>query len=676
MTTITKHIPLHISNPVHFVNTRLFQESGLKWTETYNKTGKGVYCSAPVNSKEYNDFWDTEEERIRNGYTVGGVRITGEHYAYLNYGIIKATVSTPTGVKKARGLPRFLDMDYYYYHELELAKLAGEGMIIAKARRKGFSFKGAFSMVYQYAFVRDSYSIVGAYELSYSQATMAMAVDMVNHLDEATAFAKRRLIDKSTSHIKSGYIEFQNGKAIEYGYKSEILCMGFKKTAFKSIGKSASIMLFEEAGKWDTLKASYEISKHLFKDGEIMIGTPIIFGTGGDMEKGTVDFCDMYYSPSAYGLRSYTNVYDENAVGECGYFVSDNWYKLPHVSNEGVSLLDNAKNSTLEKRKGLSGKSKGEQDLNKSQEPQTPQEAFTRSSGSVFPITLLKEQLSEITVKREYSNIVKSGYFKTDLKGKTIYDDDNRPIFIEGKDVMLEYPVKSGTNPKGSVIIIAEPVSKRPNMYDYIGGLDSYDLDKSNTGSLGALCIWKRYKAGDPHNDMLVATYVGRPDKAEEFYQIALDLVIYYNAITMFENQNKGVQVYFENKNKGHMLADTPDLFIKTIISRSTVNRGKGIHMTKAIKDAGEMLLRDWLLTQYTTRGEEIVYNTSKLYERATLQELVAYEDKGNYDRAIALFLIFIFMSNLAKVKAVVNDDEEATPNNWNLKAFITKQRA
>jgi tetratricopeptide (TPR) repeat protein len=213
-------------------------------------------------------------------------------------------------------------------------------------------------------------------------------------------------------------------------------------------------------------------------------------------------------------------------------------------------------------------------------------------------------------------------------------------------------------------------------MYDYIGGLDSYDLDKSNTGSLGALCIWKRYKAGDPHNDMLVATYVGRPDKAEEFYQIALDLVIYYNAITMFENQNKGVQVYFENKNKGHMLADTPDLFIKTIISRSTVNRGKGIHMTKAIKDAGEMLLRDWLLTQYTTRGEEIVYNTSKLYERATLQELVAYEDKGNYDRAIALFLIFIFMSNLAKVKAVVNDDEEATPNNWNLKAFITKQRA
>ena len=47
-------------------------------------------------------------------------------------------------------IPAFLDMDYYYYHELEKAKDNKEGIIVAKSRRKGFSFKGAFNTVYEY----------------------------------------------------------------------------------------------------------------------------------------------------------------------------------------------------------------------------------------------------------------------------------------------------------------------------------------------------------------------------------------------------------------------------------------------------------------------------------------------------------------------------------------------
>ena len=41
-------------------------------------------------------------------------------------------------------------MDYYWYHELEQAELNGEGMIVVKARRKGWSYKNAFGMAWKY----------------------------------------------------------------------------------------------------------------------------------------------------------------------------------------------------------------------------------------------------------------------------------------------------------------------------------------------------------------------------------------------------------------------------------------------------------------------------------------------------------------------------------------------
>jgi hypothetical protein len=256
------------------------------------------------------------------------------------------------------------------------------------------------------------------------------------------------------------------------------------------------------------------------------------------------------------------------------------------------------------------------------------------------------------------------------LKGNTILKE-GRPIFEETGETTLSFPLIVGDDTDGCIIIIAEPVETPAPRYLYIGGLDSYDMDKSQTGSLGALGIWKRYRAGDPHNDMLVATYVGRPKTANLFYQGCLELMLYYNAITLYENQNKGIQSYLENKGFAYLLADTPDLFVKSIITNSRVSRGKGIHMTKTIKDAGELLVRDWLLTEYTDGATNVI----KLYEKATISELIRYDNKNNFDRAIMLFLIFIFIENLAKVVVREREEDIATKNNdWNLSKALRRK--
>ena len=57
-----------------FVNTKLFSPviiDGL--------------CRAHPKSLEYRDWWAQERERCINGYSVGGVKITGDHYWYLNF---------------------------------------------------------------------------------------------------------------------------------------------------------------------------------------------------------------------------------------------------------------------------------------------------------------------------------------------------------------------------------------------------------------------------------------------------------------------------------------------------------------------------------------------------------------------------------------------------------------
>jgi len=164
-----------------FVNTREFS------CEAKNFLKNGYYTNSPAGTYAYREYWDEQTRRCLEGFEVGGVRITGPHYFYLNFTQIKATVKTGKLERKVLTFPSFLDMDYYYFDECELARENGQGMIVAKARRKGFSYKNGALCVHQYNFFRDSTSIIGAYLNEYGGATMAMALEMINFMNKHTA---------------------------------------------------------------------------------------------------------------------------------------------------------------------------------------------------------------------------------------------------------------------------------------------------------------------------------------------------------------------------------------------------------------------------------------------------------------------------------------------------------
>jgi hypothetical protein len=574
--------------------------------------------------------------------------------------------------------PRFLDMDYYFFHELELAKKNGQGMIVAKARRKGFSYKNAAICAYMYNFHRDSTSIIGAFLKEYSDNTMRMALEMVNFVNKHTAWRKRKDPDKK-DYIQARFKETIDGNSVWSGYNSRIFTLTFKDNFSAAIGKKAALFLFEEAGKWPNLIDSYMITAPTFRDGNVMIGIPIIFGTGGDMEGGTQDFAEMFYDPDKFFLRPYENIWDDGALGtQCGYFVDDMWYKpgevlMPNgtvyngVNEDGVSNREVAEFSIDKEREDIKkAKSRRTYEKHISQYCKTPREAFLRSSGNIFPAAELTKWLGRLETDNKAKNLGIPG---------ELYWDEEKVKFSPNLDLypIEKYPLKPDDEMEGAVVIWETPFKDNENNTPYgmyIAGTDPYDHDESTTNSLGSTFIYKTFQSFDKTYNMVVAEYTGRPPSAKEYYETVRKLLTYYNAKTLYENNLKGLKVYFEQKKCLSLLKEQPSI-LKDIVPNSKVHRGYGTHMSDSIKIQAEIYLRDWLLEKVAdgADGEDIL-NLHKLYSIPLVQELIAYNKEGNFDRVIALMLVMLHSQENHKVSVEKEYQGTFQDKFWTKKLF------
>ena len=209
---------------------------------------------------------------------------------------------------------------------------------------------------------------------------------------------------------------------------------------------------------------------------------------------------------------------------------------------------------------------------------------------------------------------------------------------------IIHYPLNKDDDPTGSIVIWEHP-KKDASVGLYIAGIDSYDYDSSSTTSLGSCFIYKRIQTLEEYSDIIVAEYTGRPATSEEFYENVRKLLIYYNARAMYENQNKGIFVYFTNKHCDYLLADQPDI-INDIVGGSKVQRKKGCHMNKQIKQWGEGLIKEWL-NDLDSTGKKNVFN---VLSEPLLEELLAYSDTANTDRVMALMQVMIYREQLYNV--------------------------
>ena len=180
------------------------------------------------------------------------------------------------------------------------------------------------------------------------------------------------------------------------------------------------------------------------------------------------------------------------------------------------------------------------------------------------------------------------------------------------------------------------------------------DHDESFTNSLGSTFIFKRVKAGEAWNDVIVAEYSGRPSTAEDYYENVRKLLTMYNARLLFENERKGIYPYFTNKHCDYLLADQPDKVISEVFKDSKVQRRKGCHMTKQIRRYGEGLIKEWLEEEYEPGHS----NLERIYSEPLLEELIMDDGVRNVDRVIALCMTMIYREELYQVRVAKSNEE------------------
>lgn len=637
---IEVNIPIFLSNPLHFVNTKYFSEAG----EFFKKNG--FYCQYPKGTEGYYTYWRQQRDRCIQGFTVAGVRITGRHYFYLNFYMIKAQVEKNGRKKKEMTFPRFLDMDYYYFHEIDICLKTGEGLCIAKSRRKGFSFKNACLGLYEYTFEKDSTTIVGAYLAEYAQATMDMIVDGMNHLNAHSAFSKLQII-KQSDYKKSGYEETIGGQKVIKGFNSEVYILSFRDNHSAAIGKSASLFMWEEAGKFPNLLPSYEFTYDTLKDGDTTIGLTLIFGTGGDMQRGgSAGFEELFHNPQKYGLRCFdSKLYDdEDPEKYAGYFVDDLWYMDPFVDANGNSDRRSALKKNLSDRKVKMKDAKSGTGIENyvTQHPLTPRESFMITEGSHFPVQILQKRLNELLSSPLESNLGERGRLKLGEGSRVMWTPDptlqEAPFPFDQKSI------------EGCVTIYEHPMLIDGSVADglYIASTDPYMQDEAKTSdSLGSTLIYKKFWDGTKTHNFICAEYTGRPETADEYYENVRLLLMYYNATCLYENQFKDMKVYFEKVGSLGHLARQPQI-IKDVIPKSVVNRGFGVHMPIELKMFGIHKARDWFKAD---RGDGKT-NTDYIYSIYFLKEAIRFSLKGNFDRISSFLILMIYLEETHRILA------------------------
>ena len=541
-------------------------------------------------SISYREFWDEQIERCKNGYKPRGLdAISGKHYYYLNFYKILGS-SGEKGGRKTLIAPWYRDMDKEYFDLFETCKDEEKGMIVIKARDKGFSYMNSGILAQEFTFY--PFNEIGI------AAGLQVTADsffgkVKNGLFNQEPIFRHSILKDADALLKSGYKKKdKEGKWNVGGFQSSIHCRTMSNPeVFK--GERLSVMVFEEAGEFKELLNAYMSSKACFMDGDIQYGVPIIGGTGGDIEASSKDFMDMYYNAEAFNLIPM-------------FIPATKCYHGFFNLETGVSDIKNAEKKLLKERKQLKeGANNKGFNLHIQNYPLTVEEAFLQTKSSKFNIANINEQRGIIMSSPTTENQIQSGRLEWLDEGMNVeWIPDNT----------------------GPYKILSHPQTEYKGLD--IGGIDSYDQDTAKSSkSLGSAIIYRRFYSVDMPSNYVVAEYTERPKTAEEFWDGCLKLAVYYNSKMLIEFTKIGIIDYFKRMGGMQFMKERPT----AAHSPKSVNRNRfGIQMNKHTKAVMEQYLQKYV--------EE---NTGDIWFMDLLDELANYGIR-NTDRVIAFGLCLI----------------------------------
>lgn len=678
-----------------FINTNYFREEAIR----FQKTGR--YCDAPEDSYEFYEYWDEQERRCIEGYEVGGVKITGHHYDYLNFSQIKLTdESELLGIKKDKrsksakkklAFPDFWDGDYNYFWAVDIARNGideddyrslnlgvkildlngGRNVCVSKARRKGFSYKNGAIVSNTYTHGRNENSIIGAYltEYLYPKGTMTMFDEYSSFKNIHCHAFRRKRLKNEPDFIRCGYTEKVDGVWVDRGRLNTVIATSFFNNPGAARGKDATLILLEEAGKFPNLKEAYQQTLDTIKDGAYMTGQILVFGTGGGEDSQWEDFEELFYDWDTYDMLPFENIWDDEDQSICSFFFPEYQNLVGFMDSQGNSKKEEALshgNSIREKKKDNARDPKAV-DRYSAERPNCPREAFLRINQNIFPVKLLNDHLNQLKKDGRFRNLGVVGEFGYDAGSLRFFPNPElKPIY--------EYKSKVNNvkdDHTGAVVMYQAPhrIEKKVPKHLYYIVVDTFAYDEAVEGSLGVCYVLKHPNRFSKPDDIIVASYIARPKSIDDFSKVVFELAEYYNAEIGLEWERcSSIIDYAKRFKKIEWLAEGFELaFDEKLVSKSgsTVKFGMRIGSGKddTRKKIGLGYLRDWLLQPIGFDGQTGYerLNLHNILDPGLVEELIKYGPKGNFDRISALLVGMFFRRELVYKALDEKEDELST---------------
>jgi len=639
-------VVVNITKPHVLKNMDYFRAAAI----SFEKTGKytEAYPSKDPNSS-YRKFWDEEKRRCKDGYVrkSDGEWVTGYHYYYLNYSPIMKTVivgeRTEDGSVQAdrvQGFPDFWDGDYLFFHYVEQGIIAGKYGVVLKSRGKGYSYKAASMLIRNYELYGRSvsYALAGDTEYLDTDGVLNKAWDYLDFANKHVGFAKKLRAKDTMMEKKAGYKK--PGDPVDHGFLSSIIGVTLKNNPGKARGKRGKLILWEEAGIFPNILKSWRIAQKSLEDGNRVFGYMLSFGTGGEKDANFEGLEAMFSSPDAYRILPIDNVYDKNvAKQKSGFFVPDYLNRADCYDKDGNSNVIKALEEIIDERLTIKYSGVKQEDIaqKKAEGAITPQEAIMRTEGSIFPVEELKAHLAEIlprvksfTASHYVGHLIWTGHEQVEFKPDM------------SKVPLREWPIKNFSTP-GIVELFELPkrIDGKVPAGRYIIGVDSVD-DDYGTSAFSMLVM-------DLFTDNIVGEWTGRFRTADQNFDLAYKMAVFYNADINYENKLKGMFAYFDKRNALKYLADTPQILqdMDYVSTRERYgNKKLGTPPTASINTWGRRLQADWMLS-YSEYYDDITLK--HIRSIGYIREAISWSKDGNFDRISAGIMLFILRADRAK---------------------------
>ena len=642
---------IDLERPHKLYNMDFFRQAAL----CHERTGKYTEITFnPHPEGDYKRFWDEEQRRCRDGLVRDdGEWISGYNYFYWNYAPIWLTEDKEEQLDDSQNrrsertykFAKVWDSDYQFFHYIEQAEQYGQHACVLKTRGRGYSYKASSMLARNFFHFPGSNSFAFAFEKEFliKDGLLSKAWDTLDWVDKTTPWSKLRQKVDREMHKKASYIESKTGN--EKGYKSEIMGVSLKDDPNKARGKRAKLILWEEMGKFPGLLHAWNVALPSVGQGRSTFGLMVAFGTGGTEGANFAGAQELFYNPEGYNIRPVKNMWELGRESTtCGWFVPEYYNREGCYDDDGNSDIKKALEEVYIDRKNRIDNTSDPFAIviEKAERPCNPDEAIMRTEGTVFPVHKLKEQLA--TIESEPAK-----WIDTIDVGKVVPKDGNMTWEYTEEQPVRQFPMKDNKFKQGAIEIFEHPqeYSKGGIPFGlYIAGCDPYDDDESLTNSLGSVFILNTL------TDRIVAEYTGRPDTAKEFYEKVWRLCKYYNAILNYENNKKGLYAYFEQKNALYMLADNPKILKDMEMQKSFGggNKAKGTNATLQVNRWARELIKTYLIQPAYNKEDEENYQV--LRSIAALNEMILWNNDGNFDRVSALGMLMILREDRWRHKA------------------------